>query len=263
MKYRDFCRQYELRETLPVKINSFRASDVIKEYIEKCGKVDLFLRTGDYVEDLLYEYFAVKGTDDEKILKELMEYYKFNYSMSIHNAIYYLLSNDKEVSKSIDPLSWPGILDIKVDGSKYILYTILGNIEVYKASEILKDSKSYYIFMKELMGQCYQRSYEFLKENGDYRAILSYMPNFFYGGHYHAYLKNTDSILDIASNAIYYDSEFSDKILCGDIIAELSYKQVVNKFDTLRNVEPKLPSKNKLLTLGLYYDIKKANKKTN
>ena len=84
------------------------------------------------------------------------------------------------------------------------------------------------------------------------------MPNFFYGGHYHAYLKNSDSILDIASNAIYYSKDSSSKILCGDIIAELSYKQAVNKYNNLKSVEPKLPSKNKLLTLGLYYDIKKS-----
>ena len=176
--------------------------------------------------------------------------------MSIHNAIYYLLATDREYDNTIDPLLWPGINDIKRDESKYILSTILGTIEVYKASEILSDSKSYHIFEKDLMGKCYERTYDFLRENNDYRAVLSYMPNFFYGGHYHAYLEKDNEVLDIASNALYYSGQSINKILCGEILAKLTYKQVKQKFNRIKNTTPNIGSENKLLTLALYYDRK-------
>ena len=176
--------------------------------------------------------------------------------MSIHNAIYYLLATDREYDNTIDPLLWPGINDIKRNESKYILSTILGTIEVYKASEILSDSKSYHIFEKDLMGQCYERTYDFLRENNDYRVVLSYMPNFFYGGHYHAYLEKDNEVLDIASNALYYSEQSINKILCGETLSKLTYKQLKQKFNTIKNTIPNIGSKNKLLTLALYYDRK-------
>ena len=36
--------------------------------------------------------------------------------------------------------------------------------------------------------------------------IVSYVPNIFVGGHYHAYAKCNDTIVDSASNAIYFDN---------------------------------------------------------
>lgn len=257
MKYIDYCRQFELRETIPGNKNLLIAYDVICEYLKEVKKNDLSIRTGNYIEDLLYEYFAVKGSVDENILKEIMDYYKFNYSMSIHNAIYYLLSTDREHVDDIDPCLWPGIINIDFDGFKYIIRTIIGDIEVYKADKVMADSKYSYIFMKDLMGQCYERSLEILKENNDYRVILSYMPNFFYGGHFHAYLKSDECILDIASNAIYYSIDSANKVLCGEVVAELTYKQVMKKYNTLKNVAPNISSRNKLLTLALYYDQKR------
>lgn len=94
-------------------------------------------------------------------------------------------------------------------------------------------------------------------ENNDYQAVLSYMPNFFYGGHYHAYLKKDGNVLDIALNAFYTSKESIDKILCGKVIAELTYKQVQKKFKAIKNIVPNVDSKQKLLTLALYYDRKK------
>lgn len=87
---------------------------------------------------------------------------------------------------------WPGVKNIEKSESKYILETILGTIEVYQASKIFMHSPSYPIFNKTLMGQCYERIYDFLKENNDYKVALQYMLNFFYGGHYHTYLEKTN-----------------------------------------------------------------------
>lgn len=256
MKYKDFYEQEELRERKPEQKNNLIAEGFISKFLEMTYRNELLYQTGNPIEDLLYEFFSLKGTEFEKVFLDLLNSYNFNYSMSIHNAIYYLLATDREYDNAINPLLWPGINDIKSDESKYILNTILGTIEVYKASEILSRSKSYHIFEKDLMGQCYDRTYDFLRENNDYRAVLSYMPNFFYGGHYHAYLEKDNEVLDIASNALYYSEQSINKILCGKILAKLTYKQVKQKFNTIKNTVPSIGSKNKLLTLALYYDRK-------
>ena len=141
-------------------------------------------------------------------------------------------------------------------GSKYILDTVLGDIEVFKASKLFSNSSSYHIFNKDLMGQCYERSYDFLKENRDYKAVLAYMPNFFYGGNYHAYLEKDEQVLDIASNAFYSSKESIDKIFCGETIAKLTWKQVQQKFEQIKSTTPNINSRQKLLTLTLYYDNK-------
>ena len=176
--------------------------------------------------------------------------------MSIHNAIYYLLATERECADSVNPASWPGINDIKMLESKYILDTVLGNIEVFKASKLFSDSLSYHIFNKELMGQCYERTYDFLRENRDYQAVLAYMPNFFFGGNYHAYLEKDGRVLDIASNAFYSSKESIDKIFCGEVIAKLTWKQVQQKFEQIKNTTSNISSRQKLLTLTLYYDNK-------
>ena len=111
------------------------------------------------------------------------------------------------------------------------------------------------------MGQCYERTYDFLKKNRDYKAVLAYMPHFFCGGNYHAYLEKDSEVLDIASNAFYSSKESIDKIFCGEIIAKLSYSQVQEKFNIIRKTTPEINSKQKLLTLALYYDRKNHLKK--
>ncbi|MDE6142228.1 MAG: hypothetical protein K2G03_06455 [Bacilli bacterium] len=212
---------------------------------------------GSHVEYLLHEYFEIKGTKNEEDFIKLLNKYNFDYSMSIHNALYYLLATDNEKDDSVDPASWPGVHEITSKDHKYTLNTVLGTIEVYKASEVLRDSPSIHIFDKTLMGECHERSYDFLKENHDYQAVLSYMPNFFYGGHYHSYLEKGNTILDIASNALYTDSSSANKILCGDVITKLTYKQVKQQFQHIRNIVPNINTRQKLLTLALYYDQKK------
>ncbi len=264
MKYNDFCQQMELRERKPRRKDNLIAEEVISEYLKRTCKVELSDQGENSIEDLLYEYFSIKESVDEKVFLEVLDFYHFNYSMSIHNAIYYLLATKRDHIDGINPLLWPGVYDIKKDKSRYILDTTLGTVEVYQASDIFSNSKSFHIFKKDLTGQCYERSYDFLCENHDYQAVLSYMPNFFYGGHYHAYLEKGDEVLDIASNALYDSKESIDKILYGEVIAKLTYKEVQQKFNTLKNTIPNVSPKNKLLTLALYYDranIKRSGKK--
>ena len=167
MKYMDFYNHLQKKSNLPDRKNEEIANNLIKDYLRITGKKYLNYETGCYAEDIIYEYFLVHKTDDERVLLDLFRKYNFNYSMSIHNAIYYLLATDKEYDSSITPNDWPGINNIEQDKTKYNLDTVLGNIEVYKASEIISSN----IFSKNLMGYCYDRTYDFLKENKDYKAI--------------------------------------------------------------------------------------------
>lgn len=262
MKYEYLCRQWNLREKRSEYKNNLIAKEILLKYLEKIKETELpYQITSNAIDSLIYNYFYIKDSDNESKNNEILNLYNFNYSMSIHNAIYYLLATEREYVDCIDPLSWPGVEEINICDSKYSLNTILGNIEVYKASELFSSSSSEYIFNKKLMGQCYGRTYDFLKENRDYQAVLSYMPYFFYGGHYHAYLEKDGNILDIASNAFYSSKDSIDKIFCGEIIAKLSYSQVQKKFNILKKTTPNISSKPKLLTLALYYDRKNYQKK--
>ncbi len=253
MKYEDFYRQIQLREEKPNLKNEQIAKKVLLELSKKKLPYPI---TKNFSESLLYNYFYLKGTEYEKGFIELLNLYNFNYSMSIHNSIYYLLATNKEHVDYIDPLKWPGIFDINKYNSKYVLKSILGEIEVYKASEHFSNTNSEYIFDKKLMGECYERTYDFIKENQDYQVILAYMPNFFCGGNYHVYLEKKNHILDIASNALYFSKESSDKIFKGTEIEKLSYSQIEKKFGLIKRRIPRINDKQKLLTLTLYYDHK-------
>lgn len=243
--------EQSFEEKVNIKNNTI-AQNLIREFLAKAKISALPIMTGDPIEYLLYLYFSVKGTKEEAFFNELLDTHNFNYSMSIHNAIYYLLATEQEKDDSIDPLSWPGMINIDESDTKYTLRTKIGTIEVWKASELFSSSPSHYIFDKTLMGQCYERTYDFLRENSQYKAVLSYMPNFFYGGHYHAYLENDEGILDIAANAYYDNKDSANKTLCGKTLAKLDNKQIRRKIKTLKQTIP-VNDHQKLLTLAMYY----------
>lgn len=234
------------------------AINVLAEYIEKRINTEVtpYQNTPNFIESLLYNYFRDKGTQNEDIMIKILESYNFNYSMSIHNAIYYLMGKPEEKEEGITPLSWPGMYDITSKGFQYTLNTKLGKIELYKASDFFANHPSSYIFVKPLMNQCYDRTYDFIKENRDYTAVLSYMPNFFRGGHYHAYLERGSEVLDIASNSFYESKEFADKVLTGELVKKVSFEQIEEDYARVKRECPDLERDDKKLhILTLYYDI--------
>lgn len=257
----DFFAQEEFKEQNPSNMDYIIARKVLIEYFNTCSNQPYaYIDTGNYIEDLLTNYFLLRGTADGKLLENIMRQFNFDYSMSIHNAIYYLLGQKRElIDLNYDPLLWPGVSKILATGSDYQIDTNLGTIKVSRASELFKNTPSAYIFDRDLMGRCYDRSYDFAKENWDkYRVVLSYMPNFFQGGHYHAYLENDYSILDIAANSFYRSKEDAKNILCGQIIKKLTYSEIEDDYSDLQREIPEIEvfSSNKLRTLALYYDYK-------
>lgn len=99
----------------------------------------------------------------------------------------------------------PFVNDIKRENNKYNIDTSIGKISLGKASDYFANTRSKYIFKKTLAGMCFDRTTEFVDKNHKYKAIVSYLPNVFIGGHFHAYAKN-DIIVAPACNAIFFDA---------------------------------------------------------
>lgn len=210
------------------------------------------------LESLLYNYFLIKGTPEEEILNNLLKKYNFDYTESIHNALYYLLGRKSELgNRSISPYKWPGITNITKIGSECKLDTILGDVTVYKASRVFSKSPSAHIFRRELNQRCYIRSYDFIKENKDYKVVLSKRPNFFLGTHYHTYLEKNDDTLDIACNAFYDSKESVEKVLKGEILAKLSYEEIEEQIREEKIKNKYLEDHESLYVLCLKHDKKK------
>ncbi len=252
MKFIDLQNMYIKREKNPRKIDEQVAKEIIFDYLQITNRKSLNVKSNSYVEALMLEYLNVKGTKKEEILLNLFKQYKMNYQASVREGIYHLLSKVDERDEKINPRNWPGIISVERKKNKYILDTQIGKIEVYKATKIIKSP----VLERPLSGYCYQRTYEYLKENPEYSAIISYLPNFFYGGMYHAYLKKDNCVFDIASNAYYKDMESANKVLNGEIVETLSLKEVRRRERILNRTIEKIPKDCGLLNVGLYYEIK-------
>ena len=168
----------------------------------------------------IYNYVELsKYQKDEVSL--LLKQKNCNQQALLNECIYEALSSNPLINIKDVPL----INKATNDKDKMILETTFGTIRLGKASEYFKDTKSSYIFNKKLTGECFDRTLEFVKENKEYDAIVSYVPNIFVGGHYHAYAKCNDTIVDSASNAIYFDNT-GNLIEQGDIIFTDKYSNI-------------------------------------
>ena len=237
------------------------SAQILLEYLEKSSDHDFpFDNTGEFLEDLLDNYFLLKNTNNGKVLEELMNNRNFNYNVSINNAIYKLLDNKNYSNTRIEKAKlWPGINDITTDNNKYNINTKFGNLTVYRASDIFKKSNSSYIFDRELSGQCYIRSYEFIRENkNDYKVVLSEQPYFFYDTYYHAYLEGKDHFLDIAANCC-YDKKYSNILNVGRVIKKLTYDEIENEYEKIQKSDKSIDE----LTTHKLFNLILANDKNN
>ena len=168
----------------------------------------------------IYNYVELSKYQKDEVLL-LLKQKNCNQQALLNECIYETLSSNPLINIEDVPLINKAIND----KDKMILETTVGTIRLGKASEYFKDTKSSYIFNKKLTGECFDRTLEFVKENEEYDAIVSYVPNIFVGGHYHAYAKCNDTIVDSASNAIYFDNT-GNLIEQGDIIFTDKYANI-------------------------------------
>ena len=173
-----------------------------------------------FAETFIYNYvelFKYQKDDIKLVLKQK----RCKQQALLNECIYGALSSNPLIKLEDIPL----INKVTNDKDKIILETTIGTIRLEKASEYFKDTKSSCIFNKKLSGECFDRTLEFVRENEEYDAIVSYVPNIFVGGHYHAYAKCGDTIVDPASNAIYFDNT-GELIEQGDIIFTDKYSNI-------------------------------------
>lgn len=150
----------------------------------------------------------------------------FKEKSALHEMLYRFLEdeNTNELKRM------PFVNDIKEENKKYNIDTSLGRISLRKASDYFASTKSRYIFKKTLAGMCFDRTTEFIEQNPEYQAIVSYLPNVFVGGHYHAYAKKENVIVDAACNAIFLDGT-GELIEQGEIIYQATSEMLQKESD--------------------------------
>lgn len=194
----------------------------------------------------------IQGMEQE-VLKRLEEYHA-QISWFIRNATH-VLPTKEELEQSKNQSPWIGIDRIELQKDYYTLSTKLGNITLQKAAPLFKGTPSQAIFEQQLEHLCYKRSYEFIQQNPDYTAVLSYMPNIVYGGHYHVYLEKEEKVLDIAANNYYPSKEASNKVLKGRIIKRLSLEEIEGYYAEMTKKDPNINHLGeKLHILALRFD---------
>lgn len=253
MSLNEIYEYYDKTEKYYINLDEQLVKEIIKEY-RKSGPYINY--KGNVIKGLLYNYSYLKKKGKHKTLDKILNKYNINYTYSINSSIYDLLGKNKG-----GVILSPGVISEEDDGLLYKLKTNIGTIKVYKASEIFKNTKSAYIFKRKLRNYCHVRSFDFLSENKDYKAVLSYDNNLFVGGHFHSYLEKDDITIDIASNALYKSREDKEKVLNGDVLAKLTYDEVMTEFMKVLEEIPDLdPDDDKLQVLALYYGKKKGIK---
>ena len=174
----------------------------------------------DITDRFLVNYVELSKYQKDEIALYLKKQ-NYNKQALLNEYIYDYLS----VNPLVNIEDVPIVNKVTTNNNITILDAAIGKIKLGKASEYFKDTKSSYIFNKKLHEECFDRTLEFVSENEDYDAVVSYVPNIFKGGHYHAYAKCGDTIVDSASNAIYFNNT-GELIEKGDIIFTDKYSNI-------------------------------------
>jgi hypothetical protein len=184
-----------------------------------------FEETGNLV-DTFFENYPNLYQSHRMEISLLLKQKNFKEKSALHEMLYRFLEdeNTNELKRM------PFVNDIKEENKKYNIDTSLGRISLRKASDYFASTKSRYIFKKTLTGMCFDRTIEFIEQNPEYQAIVSYLPNVFIGGHYHAYAKKDDIIVDPACNAMFFDGT-GELIEQGEIIYQATSEMLQKESD--------------------------------
>lgn len=215
---------YEFKEEVMANANKRVVEQVLMYFKHLAIHYKLpYKELSSLAETFIYNYVELTKYQKDDV-KLVLKQKNYNQQALLNECIYNALSSNPLINIKDVPL----INNVTNDKDKMILETTVGTIRLVKASEYFKDTKSSYIFNKKLVGECFDRTLEFVKENEEYDAVVSYVPNIFVGGHYHAYAKCGNTIVDPASNTIYFDKT-GNLIEQGDIIFTDKYSNIGGK----------------------------------
>lgn len=112
------------------------------------------------------------------------------------------------------------------------------NMEVINASDYFTNTELESFFKeRKLAGECFDRTLELVSMTQDSKAIVSYLPNLFVGGYYHAYVKLSDgTIIDPACDLVLLNEE-AKKLLSGEIVFEGNSNEIKNTLGTMKEID--------------------------
>lgn len=245
-------------ETYPGKVNDQISQEILTQFYNLCHLNDPSMIGNT---DNLFNHFeilkVINDKEAERLLTNLMEENDICYPYCIREATSRLMAQPNSHLSHFSPTVVPGVNQISKDGELYQLDTKIGTIHIRKASDVFKNTNSFYVFERELSQECYARSLEFLKANQDsYRVVLSYLPTLFTEGYYHAFLTNGTEVLDIASNTFYPDKREAKEMFHGNTLGVLSYEEVKKLEQSLlekMGFKEKFPHNHRVLHLVAHY----------
>ena len=184
-----------------------------------------FEETKNMIDRFFVNYLNLYETNPKEVSRILKEN-NFKERSALHEMLYTFLDNEDSAYLERAPF----VNSIKKENGIYNIETKLGRISLKKASNHFMMTPSRFIFKKTLTGMCFDRTTEFINTNPEYEAIVSYLPNVFAGGYYHAYAKKDDIIVDPACNGIFFNGT-GEIIEEGKIIYQTTAEELKNESD--------------------------------
>ena len=204
---------------------------VISELKQYAKDKDLpFIEYEEPIDEFLHNY-ALLSKIDPIYVRNLLGNYDFSEKSAIHELLYLFLK-DQDIK---DMIGNNLIRKINLRDGKYTIDTSEGIIKLASAKEFFEKTEASWVFQQELSGQCYKRTTEFVQQMPDYELIVTNLPNIFGSttfnlGHYHAYAKNKEIIVDPAINGIFFDNT-GEIVERGKIVLRLTSEELAGYSD--------------------------------
>lgn len=189
-----------------------------------------FIEYEEPIDEFLHNY-ALLSKIDPIYVRNLLGNYDFSEKSAIHELLYLFLK-DQDIK---DMIGNNLIRKINLRDGKYTIDTSEGIIKLASAKEFFEKTEASWVFQQELSGQCYKRTTEFVQQMPDYELIVTHLPNIFGSttfnlGHYHAYAKNKEIIVDPAINGIFFDNT-GEIVERGKIVLRLTSEELAGYSD--------------------------------
>lgn len=166
----------------------------------------------------LYSHIGNQNESFKILFDQILERYSCNPNAFILSYMKKILKTEK-----ISKYTGIGVEEVQKTLIGYDFLTKEGRISVQKGSFVFPDSL---VLKQNLKRECFQRSLEFLEENPSWNIVLSYLPNYFYKGYYHAYVTHENYLLDIARNA-YFELESGTNLFHGKTLGQFSLEEIM------------------------------------
>lgn len=234
--------QYMYREENMKIANRNKTQEILKYFYVLSKRNGITYEVAnDLWESLCVNYQNLCNHGLEKEIRQFMKSNNANKDAFIYEYIH-ILSDNANKEQVINEQT--GELSIEIENRKFLFA---------KADNYFKNTKAESIFKRKLEKECFDRTLDLVSIIENSEAVVSYLPNLFVGGYYHAYLKCPNGILvDPASNLVMLN-ENAKQLLDGDIVFSFNENQLEQQLKQLKTVERiELYDCPKLLQLALF-----------